>query len=352
MDGEFGNAQIPSKIGTARRVSTAVQPGLGGLAAQLAASGTPKAFMQPSRETAGEPSPYTPWTPVTPPAFVGRARLLARLQDALDEGRSISLVGDWRIGKSSLLKTCMGSLEKSGRTAKLLSGTGPEGISPRAFVESATAVRTVDAPDTAADALSNWARRAHKAGLLPALLVDEFDILITRFDPRFFERLRGMLDHLCMVVSSRRELDRVYQDLGKTSPFHNRLELHWVGLLEPEAAEELTTRSGELPPGSHEIIREWAGRHPFFIQLFGRKLIDSSRFGESLDNAKEQFLAEGGSRLRELWATLPEKDKQSLRSSVDAPQPRARSLRWRGLLTDEGRPFGRLLVEWLQEETI
>ena len=245
----------------------------------------------------------------------------------------------------------MTRLEKTGRSAKLLSGEGREGTSPAVFVECATGVRAGDNSDAAADVLSNWARQAYRPGLPPALLVDEFDALVVRFEPRFFERLRGMLDYLCLVISSRRELDRLYQELGRTSPFVNRLELCWLGLIEPEAAEELTTRSATiLPSGAHAMVREWAGRHPFFIQLFGRKLIDSCRYGESLESALEQFQAEGGSRLRELWGTLSEKDQQILRAAVETSQPQARTLRHRGLLTDEGRPFGRLLIEWLIEE--
>jgi hypothetical protein len=183
------------------------------------------------------------------------------------------------------------------------------------------------------------------------LVIDEFDKLIIRFDHRFFERLRGMLDYLCLIVSSRRELDRVYQDLGRTSPFHNRRELCWVGLLEHDAAEELNLRCGSnLPPASREMVREWAGRHPFFIQLLGRKLADSLKYGESMEEAKEQFLAEGSSRLRELWATLPAKDQDALRESVRSPQPHSGALKRRGLLTEDGRPFGRLLVEWLENE--
>ncbi|MCX6626855.1 MAG: metallophosphoesterase [Candidatus Solibacter sp.] len=298
-------------------------------------------------------NPYDPWSPAVPPAFVGRGGTLARLRNALDEGRSVSLVGDWRIGKSSLLTTCMLGLQKSGRTAKLLSGEGREGTSPAVFVECATGVRPGDTPDAAADTLSNWARQASKPGLLPILLIDEFDAVVTRFDARFFERLRGMLDYLCLVVSSRQEIDRIYKDIGRTSPFVNRLELCWVGLIEDEAAEQLAKRSAPvLPASARAMVREWAGRHPFFIQLFGRKLVDSCRYGESADNALEQFLAEGGSRLRELWGTLTERDRQILRAAVDAPQLQsvARSLRQRGLLTEQGRPFGRLLTEWLVED--
>lgn len=332
---EFGNSQRPSRMHRTYpvRVTDA------------------KEGVRDSGSTTGDANPFDPWTPAVPPSFVGRAHLLARLQDALDQGRSVSLVGDWRIGKSSLLKTCMARLEVSGRPVKLLSGEGREGASPSMFVECATGLKAGDGPDAAADILSNWARQVKRPGLVPALLVDEFDALIVRFDHRFFERLRGMLDCLCVVASSRRELDRVYLDLGRTSPFHNRLELLWLGLLDSEAAEKLTNRSERLlPSGAHVMMGEWAGRHPFFIQLFGRKLVDCYRYGESLEDAREQFLAEGASRLRELWATLTANDRQTLRAAVETPQPRARSLRQRGLLTEEGRPFGRLLVEWLQEE--
>jgi hypothetical protein len=318
---DFGNASMPSKI----------RPPLPSL---------------PDRS-----SLFDPWTPAVPPIFVGRSALLAKISDALDEGRSISLVGDWRIGKSSLLKTCMMRLEKSARPAKLLSGEGPEGASPASFVERATGMKAAGGADAAANVLATWSKQVGKPGLVPALLVDEFDALVVRFEHRFFERLRGMLDCLCIIASSRQELDRVYNDLGRTSPFHNRLELCWIGLLEDGAAEELLHRCEQvLPATSSALIREWAGRHPFFIQLLSRKLLDGHKYGEGPECAQEAFLAEGGSRLRELWATLSDKEQQTVRASLECPQPQARSLRRRGLLTEDGRPFGRLLVEWLKDD--
>jgi class 3 adenylate cyclase len=324
----FGNEEIPQKMRSTKGPGATIATGVAALS-------------------------FDPWTPVIPPVFVGRAGVLARLQGALDEGRSVSLVGDWRIGKSSVLRTYWTKLQTSGRSAKLLNGGDREGASPEEFVECAIGKKAGNSPDSAADALSGWAQQNQKPGLHPVLVIDEFDKLIVRFDHRFFERLRGMLDYLSLIVSSRRELDRVYQDLGRTSPFHNRLELCWVGLLEHDAAEELANRSSPaLSSEMLEMVREWAGRHPFFIQLLGRKVTDSLRYGESLEEAKEQFLAEGSSRLRELWATLQTKDQDLLRESARTPQPQAKGLRRRGLLTEEGRPFGRLLVEWLQNESI
>jgi hypothetical protein len=64
---------------------------------------------RPSDVSASEANPYDPWTPVVPPRFVGRVGVLRRLDAAMEEGRSISLVGDWRIGKSSVLATWLGA---------------------------------------------------------------------------------------------------------------------------------------------------------------------------------------------------------------------------------------------------
>jgi predicted phosphodiesterase len=302
----------------------------------------------------GAPIAVNPWKPAVPPAFVGRQVLLKKLRGAWDEGRSVSLVGDWRIGKSSILATCFTSLEKSGRPVRLLSGESHEGSSPREFVKAVTGLAAASDPDGAADMLAAWARQERRPGLLPLLLVDECDALVRRFEYRFFERLRGMLDDLCLGVSSRRELDRVFQDAGKgASPFQNRLELHWVGLLEPEASEDLIDRAGAgLPQAARRLVREWAGRHPFFIQLIVRKLLDAREFGQTELEACEEFQAEAYARLRELWGTLAERDQKLLSEAQAIPKPGAAALRRRGLLDDQGRPFGRVLTEWLKDEAV
>ena len=155
----------------------------------------------------------------------------------------MSLVGDWRIGKSSILATCYEHFAKSSRPVRLLNGESQAGASPADFVKAATGAAAAPDSDAAANVLSIWARQSKRPGLLPLLLVDECDVLVRRFDYRFFERLRGMLDDLCLGVSSRRELDYVFKDAGKgASPFQNRLELHWVGLLEPASADQLSPR--------------------------------------------------------------------------------------------------------------
>jgi hypothetical protein len=308
----------------------------------------------PNGTTGLERIRVNPWKPAVPPAFVGRDLLLKKLRGAWDQGRSVSLVGDWRIGKSSILATCFESIGKSGRPVRFLNGESKEGSSPADFVRAATGVPASGDPDGAADVLASWARQEQRPGLLPVLLVDECDALVRRFDYRFFERLRGMLDDLCLGISSRRELDRVFKDAGKgASPFQNRLELHWVGLLESEAAKHLIESAGAgLSVQARRLIHDWAGRHPFFIQLMAKKLLDAREFGQSEAQARDEFQAEAAARLRELWSTLTEREQKLLIEATSVAKPEVGVLRRRGLLDEEGRPFGRVLTQWLMDECV
>lgn len=312
----------------------------------------PLAMAAAAAATRLNPAPVNPWKPAVPPIFVGRDVLLRKLHGAWDEGRSVSLVGDWRIGKSSILATCFASIEKCGRPVRLLNGEAQEGASPGDFVRAATGLPAPADPDSAADVLALWVRQQTRPGLTPLLLVDECDVLVRRFDYRFFERLRGMLDDVCLGVSSRRELDRVFLDAGKgASPFQNRLELHWVGLLESDAADYLIGSTGAgFSVQVRRSIREWAGRHPFFIQLMVRKLLDARHFGQTEEQAREEFQAEASARLRELWNSLTEREQKLMREAPVIYKPEAMALRRRGLLDEEGRPFGRVLTQWLMDE--
>lgn len=109
----------------------------------------PRSAVQPKHipDTARNPAPpkpvtfanpFDPWTPATPPRFVGRAHELQRLEAALQESRSVSLVGDWRIGKSSLLLAWRHQAQSKGRVVSWVSGEGPEAKSQGVFVQAIT----------------------------------------------------------------------------------------------------------------------------------------------------------------------------------------------------------------------
>ena len=305
---------------------------------------------RPRTAAAAFSNPFDPWTPARPPRFVGRAHALSRLEAALEERRSVSVVGDRRIGKSSVLETWAEALKERSRVVRSTSGEGPEGASVRAFVSAIIGFDVPDDADGAADALSRWAGSAAPADLPPVVLVDELDGMLERFEHRFFERLRGMLGRVVLVVASRDPIDLIYRKLGRTSPWENRLELIRLGLLEEAEARELIRQGAHyLGPREEAAMHEWAGRHPLFLQLLGRYLVQAGRDGRGIERALDQFHTEAEARLREVWRALTDPERQKLRECCAGQTVGMRGLRARGLITDDGRPFGRVLTEWLQE---
>lgn len=304
-----------------------------------------------NRDGRKQSNPFDAWTPVTPPRFVGRRSELRRLEAALEEGRSLSLVGDWRMGKTSILKTWFELQNGRGREVRLLDGEKAESATLSAFVEKITGFRANNNPDEAADTLDRWAENVGRPGLAPLILIDEFDGMVSRFEHRFFERLRGMLGRVLLVVASRQEIDRLYDVVGRTSPFENRFELVWLGLLETQEAEELISSADNLLlPSDLDLLRHWAGRHPFYLQLFARHLVDARLHEEPLDSCLDRFRTEAAARLRELWRVLDVRDRESLLGIIKGAPSQRRSLRMRGLITEEGFPFGEVLSAWLRED--
>jgi predicted phosphodiesterase len=292
------------------------------------------------------PNPYDPWTP-RPETFFGRAEALRRLEEAALNNRSVSIVADWRMGKSLLLQVWKQRLGNMGRTAVLVSGEGREGTSVAAFVQAITGLSAPDDADAAADLLSDWAAAVGSKGQPPVILVDETGSLIRPLGVRFLERLRGMLGRIALVLASRQDLAQTHEEAGVVSPWNNRLEVVWLGLLEAEAAEELIGLGAAAHAG---LMRQWAGRHPFFLQLLGHFLVDADRSGRPPASALEQFRVQAAPRLWELWSVLASKEKEDLRRTLTGVAVNRLTLRSRGLLTDDGRPFGEVLTAWMREE--
>lgn len=308
----------------------------------------------PSRPRADAPlNPFDPWNPALPPRFVGRLALSRDLDRALAAGRSVAVVGDWRVGKSSVLRTWELRAKAAGRVVVWVSGEESAGRSPAAFVHALTGLDVAEDAEAAADSLERWAARVAPPDLPPLVLVDEASTPIRTFDPRFFERLRGLLTRHALVVAlcTVEEIDRIYQRLGRASPFHNLIETQPVGLLEAEAAEALVQRGGSaLAETDRAMLRAWAGRHAFFLQLLGYYLVQGHEDGEPREASLRRFQDEAASRIRAVWALLSEREQQALREGSRTGLPiDLHALQRRGLVTEDGRIFGRVLTEWLKE---
>ncbi len=301
-------------------------------------------------ETDDKTNPYDPWRPAIPPHFVGRERELRALELALEEGRSVSLVGDWRIGKTSLLRTWHRRQQTGGRVLRLLDGLQTEGASMAAFAGAVCGETVPDHAERAGDSIDAWARANTRAGLPPLILVDEFGTVIERLDHRFLERLRGLLGRIVLVLTSRRELDLIYEQMGRTSPFQNQLEVVTVGLLEPASAQALIRRGDKkVTDADQALLQRQAGRHPYHLQLLGRCLVDAHEQGMTREEAKDRYQTEAFSRLREVWNTLTTRDRTTLTDVLYGKAQGRLNLRNRGLLTRKNELFGEVLADFLQE---
>ncbi|MCP4696136.1 MAG: hypothetical protein GY862_04715 [Gammaproteobacteria bacterium] len=295
-------------------------------------------------------NPYNPWDPAVPPRFAGRATQLRELEQALEKKHSVSLAGDRQIGKSSLLKAWEQRARAQGRLVISISGGDGAAQSPGAFVEAITGFQSPEEADPAADVLKRW---ANNQALPPLILLDEFGTFIKTFPDRFFVRLRGMSGRIVLVLASNRNLNLMYKEIGRTSPFGINLKIISLGLLEPAAVEEIIQWGADADLLSFDndteyqnTMRTWAGRHPFYLQLLGHHLANA----QTAEAARDAFYDEAAVHLRTLWQTLNERDQGALLQALKDNPVKRHSLRARGLVTKEGQLFGRVLREWLEEE--
>nr|VFK17151.1 MAG: AAA ATPase domain-containing protein [Candidatus Kentron sp. LPFa]VFK32313.1 MAG: AAA ATPase domain-containing protein [Candidatus Kentron sp. LPFa] len=294
----------------------------------------------PVPEPPTDPSPslsYDPTHFATPPVFRGRVRELEQLARHLENGESVLIEGDFRIGKTSLLKTWEERAIENGREARFLDGQKGEASGPAAFARAITGQPAPDDPDEAAETIKEWAAART---LPPLVLLDEVPAFARGLPLRLFERLRGMLDELRMVVASPRDLDSLYQEQNRTSPFANRLRLLRLGLLEADAARQIAAWSGQP-----NLLLHWAGRHPFYLQLLGSHLASA----HSPDEALAGFRDEGCQQLRKVWRELSPREQDNLLALRTGKPVSLESLRRRGLLTEDGEFFGEILRVFLED---
>ncbi len=290
---------------------------------------------------------FDPYKPAEGNRFVGRVEPLQQLTSAINKGDSVSLVGDWRIGKSSLL-AAFGRQQQALGTVRLLSGEGAESASLGRFVAAITGCQPEAAaePDRAADLLASWARQETVRGQAPLLLMDEFETIAVRFERRFFERLRGMLDRVRLVVSSRQSLQLLYEQANLTSPFYNRLELVTLGLLPQNEVAALTVQLGAgLSSSARELLMQQAGGHPYYLNLLGKYLLETDQ-AQALD----RFYQNAVRSLSDLWRHLKEKEKRDLLATLTGTPCRGVNYRLRGLVTPEGMPFGQVFRTFLGDQ--
>ncbi len=294
-------------------------------------------------------NPFTYGNPITKPErFIGRHReieqVFSRLLNA--EGESTSIVGERRIGKTSLLHTIMHPDVRrlhgvdDGRYIFVYSDlqmidpkTTATRLAQRLFGQLARQTSDeeirgmVDEMRQSAEidnfALSDLFDTIDSKGLHVVFLLDEFENVTgnPNFGADFFYGLRSLaIQHnLTLITSSRSELiELTHSEEIRSSPFFNIFANINVRLFTPDEAKELVERAlsgtGVLFSSDEtSAVDRMAGRHPFFRQMACYHLF--SAYQQGLDPAgrlafmHKQYVEESTPHLASFWWDASDSDK-------------------------------------------
>lgn len=328
---------------------------------------------------------------ITDPAcFFGRTAQMEALYSAIATRQCRSVVGERKLGKSSLL-TCISHADTLRRYGldpnrqlvmyfdlEAMSSAGvqdfwvevleallarlPEG-------ELAASVQRVLDSDVRFMTVRRLLRRVRDAGFDVTLGLDEFESLARNpnFDTDFYGELRSLAGELGLVylTASKRSLYELTYEHADTlsSPFFNIFSELPLGLMsEAEARQmlvELSARGGTAFCNQEvDFALELAGAHPFFLQIAGFHLYDTPgrgqpRSAEGYQQIRKRFLAEAHDHYRYLWSQLTSTQQMALAHLSQAAEPVIRLLKVKSLVCEEDDrpvPFNRTFAEFLKEQ--
>jgi hypothetical protein len=326
-----------------------------------------------------------------PSYFCGRQREVEALYSAIATRQCRSIVGERKLGKSSLLTqlASANSLRAHGLDPNRyvfiyvdLEGMANvhyeefwpevmdrmEGALPAEQEELRELAREMAfSADVRFMQVRRLLRRVERAGLTVVLMLDEFESLAGNeaFSASFYGELRSLAGELGVVylTASKRSLyDLTYQHADTlSSPFFNIFSEERLALMPPAEANTLLTAlssmNGYTPFGRRET--EWlidlAGPHPFFLQIAGSYLVGLNSNGamseETLGQIEKRFKAEAEDHYRYLWNQLDLAEQTALLHWQTADPDAQKKLRAKALIVEAAgerpRPFSRAFAEFL-----
>jgi hypothetical protein len=294
-------------------------------------------------------NPFTYGNPISDPArFFGREReieqVFSRLRNA--EFESSSLVGERRVGKTSLLNTIahpdvrhqhgldpnqyifvyvdLQMLDKEATPHKLwqrMLRQMARYCQDAAVKQTIEEIRKEESIDTFA--LADLFDTIDEKKQYVVFLLDEFENVTTNqnFGPDFFYGLRSLAIHhnLALVTSSRQELiELCHSEAIRSSPFFNIFANINVGLFNADETRLLIARllqgTGILfaEDEAREIYR-LAGYHPYFLQAACHFLFEAYAKNlpaeERLKNLRKEFREEADPHLADYWHNSDDHEK-------------------------------------------
>ena len=300
-------------------------------------------------------NPFTFGNPIRDPArFYGREedirQIVNRLRSSAHE--STSVVGERRIGKTSLLKhldnpdvaTRLG-LPPEEYCMVYIDFQGLTDITPERFWQRVLhkMERSICMPELAPEIqqvreqgnfdlfdLEDLFEAIADAGLTTVMLLDEFEYVTQNpnFGSDFFGGLRALAIHqnLPLVTATRRELvDLCHSEELKGSPFFN---IFANVVLRPFSREDvfelmdgyLADTDLTFSPREKELVIGLGGGYPFFTQMAGHYLVDAKQKGLEddafLQDVVANFDAQSDSHYTYMWSHSSESEKITLLSVI------------------------------------
>jgi len=327
-------------------------------------------------------NPYLRRSMIRNPAeFFGRQREVGRLAQRLatDPPQSMAVIGDRRIGKSSLLayvshKEIAGNyLDDPERTVFLFLDfqeerrLGIEGFFRAVFrhLQKAIGDRCPIQGRPDYEGMQAVLGQVEQAGLRLILVLDEFD-RVTRsssFDADFFAYLRSLASHrdIAYLTSSDRDLQQLCHTQEITdSPFFNIFSTLQLGPFQPEEALELIRRpSADTPFPLEEhagLILELGGLFPFFLQMACSAAFEVlQEEGECRPaQVRARFSEDARPHFQFYWEQMDPVERAICNGLAceHAPAPERseyQDLLRRGFVLQEGRLFSSLFAEFARE---
>jgi len=329
-------------------------------------------------------NPYTERAMITDPAmFFGRRAELETIFRRLAGSQCVAVVGERRIGKSSLLyrltqpDVCQTHLPDPARTVIAyldLQGLGE--LTPTTILTEALRVlgqvsgrRVVPERHATESGFRNWVQAACRAGWRLVLCLDEFEYLARceNLDEGFFAYLRSLVNcfDLAYVTASRQNLRDLDPKIER-SEFWDVFAPLKLGLMPQDEAralvEEPHQRAGlPLTAGNVQFALDAAGRHPLYLQMVCYYLFEARRKGEvgPLDYQviMEQFRGEATWHYDYAWRNLNAGEQETLALSAGVPgasmsEVALQSLVQKGLVVMEGNrpvPFAGAFRTFVRE---
>lgn len=343
--------------------------------------------------------------PVPPEDFCGRYQVVREIFSRITKGLPTSIVGERRIGKTSLLLYLSSQLaatkfnlptdkflfvfidflsfyeqygEADRRTFWLFVMEKMRSVSSgkpwlELLEQLIMKLRSATANNPYQEVL-DLLRMVRMHGVQPILLIDEFEAVARseHLDSRFFDGLRPLSSLLVFIIATRNYLPLIRRQEVFGSPFFNIFSTSPLNeFSESEFGEWLSNRLSktdvQLDMPAVELITELSGRHPFFSAMAATHVFYACMdhglplTEEIVSEIKERFYTDAKPNFDDYWNYCSDGEKINLAllalgsksKKIDVDNlalEEVRSLRMRSLISKDYRVFSSLFERYIREE--